>query len=256
MPPLLTLAHKEMQWAEQEKKGLAMVSEMNVSPTSFPLFLAYLRGGLVRAKRHSPKGKSDLTLAHVKKWMGDVLNDAYNVDLAVCKSLQVVSKHCGWEGVAKLLKLRLFNGKSRFFPIFVGVLKFRKGIEDTSKLDPELRQIGINFKCRAHGSALQLIENQSRIRLALDLAQFYEDCVETELLLRKGMGEEIELTQETEPVFEPLSGRIPESIPIVRLPPATIESPPDGDAPAFLNVGLYDFEPIARESEKSSAPPS
>jgi hypothetical protein len=260
VPDCLACALADKQLADLQRQILTMLPELLVSPTSVFLLKTYIRATIVRADKINGKEKSDFFVGVANSWAGKIVTDGYPVSEAIFEFFKYLHELCGLPAVIAFLKTKVLTGNTRFFAVFVAIVKFRKLLEQLPKSDfprlaAELAEFGAGFSCRAHGTALILLSDPIKTVLALELSQFDGDCEETALLLRQEDGD-FEAIEEPDPFddarpsvgsIESLSAGDPDwAEPITPLPPSVLSDRTEA-APRLrpgMSVGLGDFEPI------------
>jgi hypothetical protein len=186
-----TIALSDKCFRDVSSYANAVQQKLLVHPTSLFLLKVYLRLANVSAEKFgSAREKRETIMNSVNTWLGSSLNDSYSAADAVYEILHLVMKFCGVSQVIAMLKEKLLCGKCRFYPVFLALVKLTKHIGKTPTADKstfvaEIKEVGRALRCKAHGSALRLVDVKEKAKLAVELAQT-EDVDEMEFLMQEG----------------------------------------------------------------------
>jgi hypothetical protein len=115
--------------------------------------------------------------------------DCFVISEALVQILELVGRNLGAKPLLVLINQTLLRSPFRFFPVFVALLTFRKGLQSSDKpplsfeaFTRELVQLG-KVSCKCHAKAFESLSDPARVKFALDLARFECDCEESEMIM-------------------------------------------------------------------------
>jgi hypothetical protein len=139
----------------------------------------------------------DFLMRTARTWFANWSSqDFYQIADVIYDWFLALFKQLGFDAVLEFVHEHICRKGRRFFPMLVAILRFVKAFKMDANgrvnlLMGDLAAAARVIGARAHALALEFVVN-GRIRHALDLAKFDEDCVESDALAAKIMGDEAE----------------------------------------------------------------
>ncbi|KAK8842867.1 hypothetical protein M9Y10_025733 [Tritrichomonas musculus] len=184
----------EQSFIENMSNDLISNERVNI-PFFANLFLKIVKS---RAEKMTPKSKQEnFVMGIVNNFIENqqVNCDFYELMVFICELLTTLNMFNGFTQLLPVMSDQIFANSPRFFPTFAGVAlfvkKFRIANANNQTVLAKMNAsfIGAGKKMmpihRSRGMAIQMLADPSKIRTALDLASFNDDCKESDLLLQK-----------------------------------------------------------------------
>ena len=156
----------------------------------------YLKLVVSRAEKMSSKAKQEnYVMNSITNFMSNVqeYSDCYDIANIIFEICFTISKFNGFLQLLPIMSNQIFKNAPRFFPVFVGVATFfhkykfvMNQPEIISKANSSFIGCGkqMMYVNRAHGTALQLLADPTKMKIALDLASFAQDCEESDKIIQ------------------------------------------------------------------------
>ncbi|OHT14401.1 hypothetical protein TRFO_15175 [Tritrichomonas foetus] len=183
--------------AEESQIFKKRMSELIQNPpcTAF-LLKTYIKMIIARAEKIQPKAKQEYyVMEEMSSFMNNLQNqcDFYDLSSVICEWCSALNRFNGFTQLLPVMTDQIFRNSPRFFPVFVGVSLFLKKYKMACPNQELISRVNASFVgCgkqmtlihRAHGVAMQLLTDPSKMSLALDLASFEDDCPESDSILQ------------------------------------------------------------------------
>ena len=158
----------------------------------------YLKIIRAKADKMNPKSKQEnFVMGIISNFINEHQEncDFYELQSFICELLSTLNTFNGFTQLLPIMSSQIFTNSPRFFPTFAGVALFVKKFRSANAGNNEMiNKMNASFIGagklmmtihKSRGFALQLLADPSKMKEALDIALYNDDCKETDMLIQK-----------------------------------------------------------------------
>jgi hypothetical protein len=190
LPQVFALSLGDKHLADVNRRAMTILPFLLRNPPEIFYLRIYLQITAIRAQNLSfATERENFLIETATTLLERDAKDCFAISEALVQILELVGRNLGAKSLLVLINQTLLRSPCRFFPVFVALLTFRKGLQGLEKpplsfeaFTRELVQLG-KVSCKCHAKAFESLNDPAKIKFALDLARFECDCEESEMVM-------------------------------------------------------------------------
>jgi hypothetical protein len=190
LPQVFALSLNDKRLADASRRAMTILPFLLRNPPEIFCLRIYLQIAAIRAQKLSfATERENFLIETATTLLERDAKDCFAISEAIVQILELVGRNLGAKPLLVLINQTLLRSPCRFFPVFVALLTFRKGLQGSDKpplsfeaFTLELVRLG-KVSCKCHAKAFESLNDPAKVKFALDLARFECDCEESEMVM-------------------------------------------------------------------------